>query len=1080
MLLARLAVYGITVYGGFGLVGPPDDQYSQHVPLRRGQRADRRAAGVLRHRHRRRLRHQPAAWSSRPTCRSSAPTRSSRRSTRRARAGDPFAELEQARVYFPAQRGTVLVRRRASRSPRSRSSTASPSSRSRSATASSSACWAWPGWRCRDRRRRPWSRSSSPWSPASRPREGIVLVQAQLTDNSWLLAPAVRLTGGFAFAAWFAGANRGQFVLTLGGYHPDFHRDGYPVVPRLGIVWRIGSAISITGESYFALTSEALMAGLRVEIHASTRAGVGAPRLRRRRHRLLRPVLVQGHRSTPRSTPASPSTCGSPRSRSRCTSSAPARRSAGRRSAPSRRFEVGPVGLTFGIGRDRPAPPPLTWAQFVPKYLEEAAPRRGPRARGHHRRGHRAARRRGRGERRRRRPDGTAGPAVPRRRRVHCHGHVHGPARRLVAGTDDPDPRDEPHRLGRADGARTATRRRPSPCGCAAAGSPAPDRGRAGHRAPSTRSPRWSAPARGRRLPGRRLGRGAGPREPQGAGRRRHRGHRPGRARRARRDPRHPPGRAPPPAIPYRQVETGARRVNPAAAVHRGRRRRRRSSPRRRRCTTRSTACVRRRRGAHRHRRWPRCCWPARRRTQPPLDVAAWRAGLGRPVMLGSLGEGLAPWADAAAVAGVAPAARRGSGPARAPGARGAGVRHAAGPAGERRRRGRPAARGGTTVSDRLVTAAARPLGRRRTAGRAAPRATSSGRGWTRPLPARLAATSPRARRQGRTVVATGAPPVSGPGSAGGCGRAPRAAATPRRARLAARPDRGPARRHGPAARRGGRRPRAPRRRRGHRGRAGAPGCTATRAGCAPCCSARPGGSWPTRSWRPGPRWLRRWAPGRPCSSVDHRSAARTGRGAGSEASPGASAPAGSRPVPLPSASDGLLVADGCVVDVLGAVPYRGPDPARVSWASPAELLGAERGVATTLAGPPGKGVLVAVALGLTGSGTAGAAVGLRGARQVGDLLVTTDASGAGVAVAALDAEPAAPVRVTVATDPALARATSAWSPSRPTRRRSSSSVRARAPPGSPRRSPPGGSAPLTAPPTVAGPGTSFVGWEAR
>src|SRR4029077_7118804 len=46
---------------------------------------------------------------------------------------------------------------------------------------------------------------------------------------------------------------------------------------------------------------------------------------------------------------------------------------------------------------------------------------------------------------------------------------------------------------------------------------------------------------------------------------------------------------------------------------------------------------------------------------------------------------------------------------------------------------------------------------------------------------------------------------------------------------------------------------------------------------------------------------------------------------------------------PLPSASDGLLVAAGGVVDVLGAVPYRGPDPARVSWASPAELLGAER-----------------------------------------------------------------------------------------------------------------------------------------
>jgi hypothetical protein len=122
---------------------------------------------------------------------------------------------------------------------------------------------------------------------------------------------------------------------------------------------------------------------------------------------------------------------------------------------------------------------------------------------------------------------------------------------------------------------------------------------------------------------------------------------------------------------------------------------------------------------------------------------------------------------------------------------------------------------------------------------------------------------------------------------------------------------------------------------------------------------------------------------------------------------------------PLPSASDGLLVAAGGVVDVLGSVPYRGPDPARVSWANPAELLGAERGVATTLAGPLGKASIAAVAVALTGAGTDGVAIGLRGARQIGDLVVTTDASGAGVAVAALDADPGAAVRVTVATDPA-------------------------------------------------------------
>src|SRR5262249_30285799 len=71
--------------------------------------------------------------------------------------------------------------------------------------------------------------------------DGILLVQAQLTDNSWVLDPSIRLTGGFAFATWFSGPLRGQVVLTLGGYHPMFRRDGYPSVPRLGIQWRVSS-----------------------------------------------------------------------------------------------------------------------------------------------------------------------------------------------------------------------------------------------------------------------------------------------------------------------------------------------------------------------------------------------------------------------------------------------------------------------------------------------------------------------------------------------------------------------------------------------------------------------------------------------------------------------------------------------------------------------------------------------------------------------------------------------------------------------------------------------------------------------
>jgi large repetitive protein len=91
--------------------------------------------------------------------------------------------------------------------------------------------------------------------------EGVLWVQGQLTDNSWLLYPDIKLTGGFAYVIWFKGEHRGEFVLTLGGYHPEFHRDGYPRVPRLGLRWSIGDAIVIKAGSYFALTSEALMAG---------------------------------------------------------------------------------------------------------------------------------------------------------------------------------------------------------------------------------------------------------------------------------------------------------------------------------------------------------------------------------------------------------------------------------------------------------------------------------------------------------------------------------------------------------------------------------------------------------------------------------------------------------------------------------------------------------------------------------------------------------------------------------------------------------------------------------------------------
>ena len=95
------------------------------------------------------------------------------------------------------------------------------------------------------------------------PSEGIAIVQGRLTKDSHILDPNCHLTGGFAFATWFGpNAHAGDFVVTLGGYHPDFQKpDHYPTVPRVGINWQITPQLSVTGGLYFALTPRALMAG---------------------------------------------------------------------------------------------------------------------------------------------------------------------------------------------------------------------------------------------------------------------------------------------------------------------------------------------------------------------------------------------------------------------------------------------------------------------------------------------------------------------------------------------------------------------------------------------------------------------------------------------------------------------------------------------------------------------------------------------------------------------------------------------------------------------------------------------------
>jgi hypothetical protein len=95
------------------------------------------------------------------------------------------------------------------------------------------------------------------------PDDGVVSVDAKLTPASYVLSKRCYLTGGFAFYLWFApNIHEGDFVVTLGGYHPNFSPPAhYPRVPRLGFNWAVTTEVSIKGGMYFALTPTCLMAG---------------------------------------------------------------------------------------------------------------------------------------------------------------------------------------------------------------------------------------------------------------------------------------------------------------------------------------------------------------------------------------------------------------------------------------------------------------------------------------------------------------------------------------------------------------------------------------------------------------------------------------------------------------------------------------------------------------------------------------------------------------------------------------------------------------------------------------------------
>jgi hypothetical protein len=104
-----------------------------------------------------------------------------------------------------------------------------------------------------------------------KPSDGFFGATAILSSSSYVLTEACHLTGGFAFFLWFdPSEHAGEFVVTLGGYHPAFKPPSYfPTVPRLGFNWSVSDTVSVSGDAYFALTTSCLMAGggLDVQFH---------------------------------------------------------------------------------------------------------------------------------------------------------------------------------------------------------------------------------------------------------------------------------------------------------------------------------------------------------------------------------------------------------------------------------------------------------------------------------------------------------------------------------------------------------------------------------------------------------------------------------------------------------------------------------------------------------------------------------------------------------------------------------------------------------------------------------------------
>ncbi len=104
--------------------------------------------------------------------------------------------------------------------------------------------------------------------------EEKLLIKAGLSKNSYIIHPDIfSLHGDFALGIWHS---NGDFLLSIGGYHPYFNPPPYyPELTRVGCKAVVYGFIRMSVECFFACTPQAIMAGASVSLSAEF-AGIGA------------------------------------------------------------------------------------------------------------------------------------------------------------------------------------------------------------------------------------------------------------------------------------------------------------------------------------------------------------------------------------------------------------------------------------------------------------------------------------------------------------------------------------------------------------------------------------------------------------------------------------------------------------------------------------------------------------------------------------------------------------------------------------------------------------------------------------